>query len=163
MSSNVSHTLRVVDLSKRMSSRVPLAIGLLGLVGASLAAQAQVVVPPRDDLPATASPRLWERSRLTGDWGGARTKMEAAGINLDFETTGFYEGPVSGSGSKSFDLGGRLDGFVKLDTGKLGLWGGGGLVAHLEYTGGSLSGSLGKASSPRTRAWTSRPTLRASS
>jgi porin len=69
--------------------------------------------------------------------------MEAAGLKLDLEWTMFYQGLVSGSGPKTFEFGSRLDGFVKLDTGKLGLWNGGGLITHLEYRSGELPGSLG--------------------
>ena len=52
-------------------------------------------------------------------------------------------GLVSGTGPQPFEYGGRLDGFVKLDTEKLGLWKGGGLTTHLEYRFGALPGSLG--------------------
>jgi carbohydrate-selective porin OprB len=86
---------------------------------------------------------LWERDKLTGDWGGARSRLEAAGVKLDLELTLFYQGLVSGSGSQSFEFGSRLDGFVKLNTGALGLWQGGGLTTHLEYRSGNLAGSLG--------------------
>ena len=33
---------------------------------------------------------LWEQSRLTGDWGGVRSQLEAAGVTVDFELTQFY-------------------------------------------------------------------------
>ena len=86
---------------------------------------------------------LWERDKLTGDWGGVRSSLEEAGVKLDLEFTLFYQGLVSGSGSQSFDFGSRLDGFVKLNTGALGLWQGGGLTTHLEYRSDNLAGSLG--------------------
>jgi porin len=86
---------------------------------------------------------LWERDKLTGDWGGARSRLEAAGVKLDLELTLFYQGLVSGSGSQSFEFGSRLDGFVKLNTEALGLWQGGGLTTHLEYRSDNLAGSLG--------------------
>jgi porin len=62
---------------------------------------------------------------------------------LDLELTMFYQGLESGTGSQDYEFGSRLDGFVKLDTGKMGLWKGGGLVSHLEYRTGDLAGSLG--------------------
>jgi porin len=86
---------------------------------------------------------LWERDKLTGDWGGARSRLEAAGVKIDLEFTLFYQGLVSGSGSQSFEFGSRLDGFVKLNTEALGLWQGGGLTTHLEYRSDNLAGSLG--------------------
>ena len=69
--------------------------------------------------------------------------MEASGVKLDLELTMFYQGLASGTGSQDFEFGSRLDGFVKLDTGKMGLWKGGGLVSHLEYRAGDLPGALG--------------------
>ena len=69
--------------------------------------------------------------------------MEASGVKLDLELTMFYQGLESGTGSHDYEFGSRLDGFVKLDTGKMGLWKGGGLVSHLEYRTGDLPGSLG--------------------
>jgi porin len=81
--------------------------------------------------------------RLTGDWGGARSRMEAAGVKLDLELTLFEQGLVSGSGSGQYYFGHRWDGFVKLDTRKMGLWDGGDFVTHLEYFTGDLPGTLG--------------------
>jgi porin len=72
-----------------------------------------------------------------------RSQLETAGVTLDLEFTQFYQGLVSGSGPHTFEYGGRLDGFVKLDTGALGLWKGGGLRTHLEYRYGDLPGSQG--------------------
>ena len=92
---------------------------------------------------ATVDQSLWKRSRLTGDWGGARSWLETRGVKLDLELTMFYQGLESGTGSQDYEFGSRLDGFVKLDTGKMGLWKGGGLVSHLEYRSGDLPGSLG--------------------
>ena len=141
--SNSGGLLAEVAKFERIRLRLALAIVLSGFVCASFAAQAQVDSPARADAQAMALPSGWERSRLTGDWGGARTRMEAAGVKLDLEGTVFYQGLVSGTGSKSFEFGGRLDGFLKLDGGKLGLWEGGGFVAHLEYRTGDLPASLG--------------------
>ena len=96
-----------------------------------------------------AEPGLAERSRLTGDWGGTRTRWEKAGIALDLEFTQFLQGlaaggtveippeisppgSLSGTGPDTEGYGGRLDGFIKLDTEKLGWWDGGKLNVHLE-------------------------------
>ena len=43
-----------------------------------------------------ADPGLAERSRLTGDWGGTRTRWEEAGITLDLEFTQFLQGLAAG-------------------------------------------------------------------
>ncbi|MBE9204761.1 carbohydrate porin [Synechocystis salina LEGE 06099] len=50
---------------------------------------------------------------------------------------------MSGTGSHQFEYGGRLDGFIVLDTEKLGLWQGGKVNSHLEYRFGDLAGSQG--------------------
>jgi porin len=64
-------------------------------------------------------------------------------VKLDLELTMFYQGLESGTGSQDYEFGSRLDGFVKLDSGKMGLWSGGGLTTHLEYRSGDLPGTLG--------------------
>jgi porin len=97
-----------------------------------------------------SQPGWLERDRLTGDWGGARSRLEAAGVTIDLEFTQYYQDLVSGSERLVYDLfrktsdyGGRLDGFVNFDTEALGLWKGGVLRTHLEYRYGNLPGSLG--------------------
>jgi porin len=79
---------------------------------------------------------LWSRETLTGDWGGARTWLAERGVTVQLEFTEFYQGMISGSGNNDFKPVGRSDGFVNFDTGKLGLWSGGGLNTHLEYRSG---------------------------
>lgn len=100
---------------------------------------------PRDsNNAAPTKPGLGERSRLTGE----RTQWEEAGITLDLEFTQYLQGLASGTGSEDFYYGGRLDGFIELDTEKLGWWDGGSLNAHLEYNFGALPDSLGGAFFP---------------
>ncbi|NJQ98238.1 MAG: hypothetical protein HC784_12840 [Hydrococcus sp. CSU_1_8] len=65
--------------------------------------------------------------------------MRARGVTFNLEFTQFYQGLAAGSGDKDFDYGGRLDALINLDTGKLGLWQGGGFHTHLEYRFGNLS------------------------
>ncbi|NJK47171.1 carbohydrate porin [Candidatus Gracilibacteria bacterium] len=99
--------------------------------------------PETSDSPApTAPPKsdnesLWRRSHLTGD--GWRSRLRARGVTFNLEFTQFYQGLAAGSGDKDFDYGGRLDALINLDTGKLGLWQGGGFHTHLEYRFGNLS------------------------
>ena len=86
---------------------------------------------------------LWRRKKLTGDWGGARSRLERKGVTLDAELTQFYQGLVSGTRPGNFDYSGRLDALLTLDTGKLGLWKGGGLHSHLEYRFGDDTAAWG--------------------
>jgi porin len=88
------------------------------------------------------------RQYLTGDWGGFRSLWQDEGFKFDLEFTQFYQGLVSGTGSKHFEYGARLDGFLHIDTEKMSLWKGGGLHSHLEYRFGPLPGSLGGAFFP---------------
>ncbi|HBW57768.1 MAG TPA: hypothetical protein DEF27_08175 [Oscillatoriales bacterium UBA8482] len=90
--------------------------------------------------------------KLTGDWGGFRSTLADQGMTFDLEFTQFYQGLVSGAGNQPFEYGGRLDGFVKLDTAKLGLWEGGGLNTHIEYRFGNLPGALGNTFFPTNTA-----------
>jgi len=80
---------------------------------------------------------LSERSYLTGDWGGARSQLAEQGVELGMEYTSIYQGLVSGDGDKDGDYGGNADVFINLDSGKLGLWQGGGLRTHIEYRHGN--------------------------
>jgi porin len=88
---------------------------------------------------------LATRTDLTGDWWGKRSSLADKGVNLDFRHTSFYQGLVSGTGEKDFDYGGKFDAFINLDSGKMGLWEGGGFRSHLEYSHGDLAANLGGA------------------
>jgi porin len=99
--------------------------------------------PETSDAPAPTAPpqsgneSFWQRSYLTGDdW---RARLRDRGVTFNLEFSQFYQGLAAGSGDNGFDYGGRLDALINLDTGKLGLWPGGGLHTHLEYRFGSLS------------------------
>lgn len=92
-----------------------------------------------------ADETVWTRSTLTGDWGGARSELRANGVSISMDTTHYYQGLISGSGSDDFDYGGRADALINLDTEKLGWWNGGGLHTHLEYRFGDLPAQRGGA------------------
>ena len=112
-----------------------------GLV-ASLQARAQATAG--DDPP----PSLWTRDTLGGDWGGMRSALGQKGIRFDFWATGFYQDMFKGTGNDDGDLSGRVDLMINGDTGKLGLWQGGGLHAHVTYWSGDLPGFRGGALLP---------------
>ncbi len=59
-------------------------------------------------------------------------QMEASGINYDFAATQFYQGVTSGGIDEGFEYGGKIDQFVTLDSGKLGLWQGMTMTMHAE-------------------------------
>jgi len=76
-------------------------------------ANAQTPPPPQDWL---------HRDKLTGDWGGARKKMEERGFAFELEFTQFYQGTASGGLEQDDAYGGRIDAEFKFDLGKMGLW-----------------------------------------
>ena len=76
-------------------------------------ANAQTPPPPADWL---------HRDKLTGDWGGARNKLEEHGFAFELEFTQFYQGTASGGLEEDDAYGGRIDATFKFDLGKLGLW-----------------------------------------
>ena len=86
--------------------------------------------------------------------------MEALGVKLDLELTMFYQGLESGTGSQDYEFGSRLDGFVKLDTGKMGS-GRAAAWSRISSTAAATSPdrSAGRSSRP-TRARSSPPTPR---
>lgn len=67
------------------------------------------------DLEAPApepQPSLFDQKYLTGNWGGARDELAAHGIILDLQLTQFYQGLMSGEGSKQGEYGGKADYFM---------------------------------------------------
>ena len=69
---------------------------------------------------------FFDRTTLTGDWGGARTDLYERGITFDVILTQTYQNVASG-GVNGYDdtYTGLLDYGVTFDTGKLDLWPGG--------------------------------------
>lgn len=88
---------------------------------------------------------LWNRDTLTGNWFGARDSLDRHGIVVDLSWTEFYQGMFAGDGNEDFEFGGRADALFHIDTGKLGLWDGGGFHAHVESRFGDAPASRGGA------------------
>lgn len=108
--------------------------------------------PPLDDKPplvdvAAKDDGLFRRDTLLGDWGGLRPALGERGITWELSYTAIYAGVFDGDArDKNFDWGHRTDAFIRADTGKLGLWEGGGLQVHLE----SRHGESARRSFPRS-------------
>jgi porin len=70
---------------------------------------------------------FWTSPGLTGDWGGARTKLANKGISFNVEMLNYVQGNAHGgkSTNDAFRYGGSTDYFLQLDTGRMGLWPGG--------------------------------------
>jgi porin len=97
--------------------------------------------------PAASAPSAdWlKRDTLTGDWGGARTRLkEDHGITIKPRVSLFYQGMPSGDDVHNFDFGGKADILMNVDLNKMGLWKGFSLTVHGEYNfGQSVNGHGG--------------------
>ena len=88
------------------------------------------VAPP----PAKAAPPpadFWHRSRMTGDWGGVRTKLEDMGFKLDLYYNHIYGVNAKGGAdtTNAQRQSGTADLFLTFDFEKMGLIPGGSLTA----------------------------------
>jgi porin len=78
-----------------------------------------------------------KRDTLTGDWGGARTRLkEDHGITIKPRVSLFYQGMPVGDDVHNFDFGGKADILMNVDLNKMGLWKGFSLTVHGEYNFG---------------------------
>src|SRR5262249_23798940 len=120
------------------------AAGILVSESVILAQPTTEPVPPRDQ-PAQHAPGHpaeeaaplpdysgdWTgRQYLTGDWGGRRSEVAAAGLTFDLGWTQVAQGVVSGGRRVDWDYGGNLDAALNLDFGRMGLIHGGTLVVR---------------------------------
>ena len=65
---------------------------------------------------------LAAQSSLTDTPDGPKEQLRGVGISPDVSVTQFYQGQPAGDASKTWFYGGKVDGFLKLDPEKLGLW-----------------------------------------
>jgi porin len=104
---------------------------------------------------------LFDRSALTGNWGGARDYLATKGITITPSVTQFYQGPTAGNADHIFDYGGKAEAFLNIDFAKLGLWNGFSMQVHGEYNFGETPGAVGGTTIPNNTAmtfpWQNRP------
>ena len=86
---------------------------------------------PRRLWPRPGAATSGQRSQLTGDWFGSRTKLAENGFSFFGDLTQYYQGVTTGGKAQRFAYGGRGDYLIDIDTGKVGLWEGG----HLDLRG----------------------------
>lgn len=65
--------------------------------------------------------------------GGPKEQLRSFGISPDVSVTQIYQGEIAGDGPRTWAYGGKMDGFLKVDGEKLGLWEGIGLNAQYEH------------------------------
>jgi porin len=87
---------------------------------------------------------LWNRSTLTGDWGGARTDLAKKGFTVDWHLTQVGQTVFSGGLDSNWKYGGRSNAIFNLDTAKAGLWPGGIFTVETEgQFGETVNGNTG--------------------
>jgi len=95
--------------------------------------------PPGPTEPAAPySGSIWERSTLTGDWGGLRNDLAAHGVTISLDTVYTFQGVAGGGIDRASSTGNMFSGDLELvfDTGKMGLWPGGFLKVGFQGRGG---------------------------
>jgi porin len=92
-----------------------------------------VATEPWDEIPD------FSKTKLTGDWGGARTDLANNGVTLDIDVLQSWQGVLSGGRDQSWKYGGSLDYWLNLDFEKMGLWEGGFLEMRAETQFGQFA------------------------
>jgi len=83
--------------------------------------------------PNTTLGSVWERSQWFGNLGGLRDQAVDKGFYVDVSITQFLQGNVAGGSQRGPARGnGTADYWVTFDSGKAGLWSGGGVFLHAE-------------------------------
>ena len=80
---------------------------------------------------------IWNRAKLTGDWGGLRSTMARNGVQLDIDNVHTFQNVISGGVDRTGRYVGTAEIVLKLDSNKMGLWPGGFLLARGEASFGT--------------------------
>jgi hypothetical protein len=72
-------------------------------------------------VPGTEGGDLWNRTQLTGDWGGARTDLAAHGFFFDLYTTSTYQDVTSGGLKTGSSFVQNVQLSINVDTGRTNL------------------------------------------
>jgi porin len=92
---------------------------------------------------AEAAPDF-SNTKLTGDWGGERTKLAEKGITLDIDSVQSYQGVLDGGTNQSWKYGGSMYYRLKFDFQKMGLWEGAFVDVIVEHQFGEfINGDTG--------------------
>jgi porin len=109
----------------------------LGLAATLLASTAYVAPAfADDDAPAKLTGDIFEREKLTGDWGGARTKLRDFGIEFDADVTADSSYNLGGGLKKGKGFTGLLQLGLTLDLEKIVGWTGGEFYAGAYFIRG---------------------------
>jgi porin len=87
---------------------------------------------------------LAARSTLTGDWGGARTRLAERGVQLDLRFNQYVQGVTEGGRERDVEYGGNADALILLDLMRMGVVPGALVKLRLESRyGDSVNGIAG--------------------
>ena len=78
------------------------------------------------------------RTKLTGDWGGARSQLSEQGITFDINAVQSYQGVVDGGTNQHWEYGGSMEYLLKFDFQKMGLWEGAFFDVRVEHQFGDF-------------------------
>lgn len=76
-------------------------------------------------VPGTTTGSLRDRTQLTGDWGGIRTRLAKHGLFFDVYSTTTYQSVMSGGLETGGSYVQNIQYSINLDTARAGLWSGG--------------------------------------
>ena len=96
----------------------------------SIANVAPVLLPyfnnaPVFGLPGTVVGDFWNRTQVTGDWGGVRTELARNGWFIDVYSTSVFQDVTSGGLKTGDSFVQNVQASLNVDTGRAGLWSGG--------------------------------------
>ncbi|OHB57889.1 MAG: hypothetical protein A2Y12_01580 [Planctomycetes bacterium GWF2_42_9] len=80
-------------------------------------------------------------TKLTGNWGGARTKLAQKGITVNIDAVQSLQKVVGGGADNKLRYGGSMDYRLRLDFDKMGLWPGAFLDIQFEHQFGTFIGA----------------------
>jgi porin len=116
-----------------------LSAGSSGAEGEAATAASEGLLPLPD-----YSGDLWQRSHLSGDWGGTRNELAGKGVQVEVDWTQYVQSIVDGGIDEATRYGGHLDYLVHLDLMRMGLIPGGLITIRAESRyGRSVNGVSG--------------------
>lgn len=116
---------RVAEAETPVENWGPVATEELSLVNAAPLLLPFVNNSPVFGIPGTVVGDFWERTQITGDWGGMRTDLARQGIFFDVYTTSTYQDVTSGGLQTGGAFWNNTQISLNIDTGRAGLWPGG--------------------------------------
>jgi hypothetical protein len=116
---------RVAEPETQAEDWGPVRTEMLSLVNSAPLLLPFVNNSPVFGIPGTVVGDFWERTQITGDWGGVRTQLARHGVFFDVYTTSTYQNVTSGGLETGEAFWNNTQISLNIDTGRAGLWPGG--------------------------------------